>query len=108
MKTSYVYIVANDARTTYIGVTNDLERRVWEHRTKRRPSSFSAKYGLRKLVYIEDFASIYDAITREKQLKNWRRSKKMALSNKLNPDWDDLAASCYDSGPGVAPRPAEK
>jgi len=91
VKTHYVYVMANDARTTYISVTNDPERRVCEHRARRMPSSFSAQYGLVKLACAEDLTDNGDAIAREKQLKNWRRSKKVALINKRNPAWNDLA-----------------
>ncbi|MEZ4520353.1 MAG: GIY-YIG nuclease family protein [Thermomicrobiales bacterium] len=83
------------ARTTYVGVTNDLERRVWQHRNGSSLSSFSAKHGITKLVYIEDFSDIHEAIAREKQIKNWRRSKKVALINAENPGWDDLAGDWY-------------
>ena len=104
MKTYFVYIMANDARTTYVGVTNDLERRVREHRNGRTPSSFSARHGIAKLVYMEDFEDIHDAIAREKQIKNWRRSKKVAIINELNPGWDDLAAGRYsDDRAGLCP-----
>lgn len=95
MKTYYVYMMATDARTTYIGVTNDLERRVWEHR-HGEGSGFTSRYGLRKLVCIEDFKSIDDGIAREKQLKSWRRVKKLALIDAQNPAWDDLAAGWYE------------
>ena len=95
MRTYFVYIMANEARTTYIGMTNELERRVWEHRNGRSSSSFSVQHGLEKLVYFEDFSDVHDALAREKQLKNWRRSKKVDLINAQNPRWDDLAAEWY-------------
>ncbi len=95
VKTYTVYILANEARTTYIGVTSDIERRVWEHSTRSDARSFAARYGLTKLVYFEDFTSIHDAIDREKQLKNWRRSKNTALIDTSNPDWDDLTSGWY-------------
>lgn len=94
-RTFYVYIIANEQRTIYIGMTNDLERRVWEHR-HGRVRGFSAKYRVNKLVYIETFEDAPEAIAREKQLKNWRRSKKVALINRQNPDWNDLAAEWFE------------
>ncbi|CAN5590021.1 GIY-YIG nuclease family protein [soil metagenome] len=90
-KTFYVYIVANEQRTIYIGMTNDLERRVWEHK-QGRVRGFSARYRVNKLVYVESFEEARDAIAREKQLKGWRRSKKLDLVKTRNPDWVDLAA----------------
>ena len=86
----YVYIMASRTKRLYIGVTNDLERRATEHRTGAR-EGFTKKYKMRRLVYCEAVASIADAIRREKQLKGWRRSKKIALIETANPEWDDLA-----------------
>lgn len=91
----YVYIVANEWRTIYVGVTNDLDRRMWEHRNKAVPG-FTARYDLNRLVYYEHFTDIRDAIAREKQIKGWKRSKKVALIDSMNPEWKDLA------GPPVA------
>ena len=73
----------------YIGVTNDLERRVYEHKNKL-VNGFSSKYNLTKLVYIETTNDINSAIEREKQLKKWRREKKDDLVESINPLWDDL------------------
>ena len=95
VKTMYVYIMANDARTTYIGVTSDLEGRVWEHRNGTVPG-FTSRHGLKKLVYCETFEGPGDAIAREKQLKGWRRLKKLALINAQNPGWEDLSARWYE------------
>ncbi len=75
----------------YIGVTNDLERRALQHRPRLTPG-FSSKYKTLKLVYFEPFASIRDAISREKQLKNWRREKKIVLIERMNLTWRDLSA----------------
>ena len=94
MRTFFVYIMANEARTVYVGVTNDLERRVWEHRNGSKPG-FTKRHGLKKLVYVEDFESPIDAIQREKQLKSWRRSKKVELIHEQNPHWNDLARDWY-------------
>lgn len=86
----YVYILTNVANAVlYVGMTNDLERRMYEHRNKL-VAGFTAKYGLDKLVYFEVFATVYDAITREKQLKGGSRAKKIALIEKENPTWRDL------------------
>jgi putative endonuclease len=92
----WVYIVSNNTRSTlYIGVTNDLCARVWQHRSDERPSSFAQRYQCGHLIYCEHHRDIRDAIAREKQLKGWRRSKKNALISKDNPRWDDLAADWY-------------
>ena len=92
----YVYIVANRSRTIYVGVTNDIHRRVLQHRS--RASAFTRRYMLRRLVHVEAITSPRDAIAREKQIKGWIRAKKVALIEASNPNWDDLAASWY-SGP---------
>ena len=92
MKNYYVYILTNEARTLYIGVTNDLERRLYEHKNKLI-DGFTKKYNLTKLVYYETTIDIRDAITREKQLKGWLRIKKITLIEESNPGWDDLSLS---------------
>jgi len=81
----------------YIGVTNSLERRMWEHKTKAI-SGFTKKYNCDQLVYFELTESIVQAIAREKQLKGWRREKKDALIARKNPEWKDLSAE-WDSLP---------
>ena len=86
----YVYILSNKKGTLYIGVTNDLERRIYEHKNKLTPG-FSSKYDCHKLVYYEEYSNIWEAITREKQIKKWNRSKKENLINTLNSDWVDLS-----------------
>ena len=89
MKTFFVYIMTNKPHgALYIGVTNSLERRRIEHKTKQ--SAFTKKYNLHKCVYFEEFSSINDAIKREKQLKNWRRQWKIDLIEGMNPGWSDL------------------
>jgi len=86
-----VYILTNFTHTVlYIGVTSDLYFRIAEHRDKKHPLSFTAKYNCNKLVYYEQFSNIEDAIAKEKQLKNWRRDWKINLINQSNPQWDDL------------------
>ena len=89
----YVYILANQNNTTlYIGVTNDLIRRVYEHKN-HLVKGFTDKYNISKLICFEDTNDVYSAISREKQLKKWTRKKKEFLINKINPQWIDL----YDS-----------
>ena len=92
MKNYYVYILSNEARTLYIGVTNNLERRMYEHKNKLI-CGFTKRYNLTKLIYYETTTDIRDAIYREKQLKGWLRSKKIALIEKSNLGWDDLSLS---------------
>jgi len=88
----YVYILTNkDNRVLYIGVTNDLERRLYEHKN-HLTQGFTDKYNVTKLVYYECSSDVNAAIAREKQLKGWSRKKKELLINTLNPDWDDLSA----------------
>ncbi|GAA0878267.1 GIY-YIG nuclease family protein [Algoriphagus jejuensis] len=86
-----VYIMTNSHHTVlYTGVTNDLIRRVYEHRNNLDPTSFSARYNVNKLVYFESFHSIEEAISREKQIKGGSRKKKEDLIKSTNPDWRDL------------------
>lgn len=90
MKNGYVYILTNKENgTLYVGVTSDLVKRIWQHKNKF-VEGFSKKYDLNKLVYYEVFNDIENAITREKQLKNWHRQWKINLINQQNPDWMDL------------------
>lgn len=86
----YVYIMSNRPDgTLYIGVTNNLSRRAWEHR-EGAIDSFTKKYGLKRLVYYEYYDNIRDALQREKNLKHWPRLWKLALIHETNPGWDDL------------------
>jgi len=95
MKKCYVYILTNFSRTTlYIGVTNNLERRIIEH-ASGEDSSFTKKYRCKYLVYYESFENIIDAITREKQLKNWRREWKLTLIRNVNPEMRDLSKELF-------------
>ena len=90
--TYFIYILASRKHgTLYIGVTNNLERRIWEHRNGLG-SLFVKKYQIRHLVHFEAYSSIHDAISREKSLKNWLRTWKVQLIEADNPDWTDLAA----------------
>ena len=87
----YVYILASATNyTVYIGVTRDLVRRVYEHKNHLDPDSFTSKYDVHKLVYFEQTSDVRAALEREKQLKGWRRSKKNALIESVNPEWRDL------------------
>jgi putative endonuclease len=90
MKNYYVYIMSNKSRTLYIGVTNDLARRIYEHKNKMI-DGFTKKYNLTMLIYYEVFNSIEDAIKREKLLKNWHREWKINLIEFINQDWKDLS-----------------
>jgi putative endonuclease len=95
-KQYYVYIMTNRSGTLYIGVTNDLVRRVHEHKAKCI-DGFTKKYNLTQLVYYEAGDDVREAIAREKQLKGWRRSKKVALINSCNPKWNDLSDAWLSS-----------
>ena len=95
MSRSWIYIVSNASRTTlYIGVTNDLHRRICEHKSGQL-EGFSKRYRCFDLLYFEEYADIRDAIAREKQLKGWRRDRKDALIDTTNPERKDLAADWY-------------
>ena len=87
----YVYILTNvNGNVMYIGITNNLKRRLYEHKNGIF-EGFTKRYHVDKLVYYEHFFNIRDAIAREKQLKGWRREKKDALVETMNPDWNDLS-----------------
>ncbi len=86
----HVYILASKRNgTLYIGVTNNLARRIWDHK-ERIIEGFTKKYDIKLLVYYEEFQDIRDAITREKALKRWNRSWKLRLIEGMNPNWNDL------------------
>ena len=92
----YVYMMANRRKTVlYTGVTNSLEKRVWQHQTKAI-EGFTKRYNCDQLVYYEIHEDINQAIERETQIKAWRREKKNALVGSLNPAWNDLAAGWYE------------
>lgn len=94
----YVYILTNNSGTLYTGVTNDLVRRLTEHR-QSRPNSFTSRYKVGRLVYYEETSDVLSAIEREKQIKGWLRSKKVALIKSLNPLWKDLSEGWFDKTP---------
>jgi putative endonuclease len=94
VKRYFVYIMANRSRTLYTGVTNNLTRRVLEHKRKLIPG-FTSKYNICRLVHFELFGDIREAIRREKQIKGWVRRKKIALIESTNRDWKDLSEGWY-------------
>jgi putative endonuclease len=89
-RTYYVYFMASDSGTIYVGVTGHLEGRVAQHQ-KGQIEGFTKKYNCHKLIYFEEFEDIEQAILRETQIKKWRRDKKEVLINKMNPTWRDLS-----------------
>ena len=90
MKDFYVYILTNKSKTLYTGITNDLNRRLYEHKNKLI-NGFTKKYNLDRLIYFEMFNHPDDAIRREKQIKGWLRKKKSTLVETMNPEWKDLS-----------------
>ena len=91
MKTYYIYILASKRNgTLYIGVTDNLVRRCWEHKSDLAPG-FTSRYGVHILVYFEETIDVNVALLREKQLKKWNRKWKLELIEKFNPDWRDLS-----------------
>ena len=98
----FVYIMANNRNgVLYVGVTNDLQRRAWEHR-QGLIEGFTSKYNIKKLVYFEQYSDVKQAIAREKALKLWARKKKKWLIERRNPEWIDLVEAGY-----MFPRDAE-
>jgi putative endonuclease len=95
MKQYYVYILTSKSGTLYTGMTNNLERRVQQHQQKLI-EGFTSKYNVNRLVYYETYNNVRDAIAREKQIKSWRRSKKITLIKTMNPKWRDLSEGWYD------------
>ena len=90
----YVYILASISGTLYIGITSALKERVFKHK-EGLVDGFAKKYGVNRLVYFESFDDVRNAIDREKQLKGWRRAKKIALIERVNPQWKGLSAEWY-------------
>jgi putative endonuclease len=101
MRTFYVYILASRTHRLYVGVTNDLVRRIYEHRSGA--SDFTRRYRITRLVYFETTGSAYSAITREKQIKGLLRKKKIDLIERSNPKWNDLAANWLDGAATADP-----
>ena len=96
VNTYYVYMMTNRSKTLYTGVTNDLYRRVYEHKQKLIPG-FTQKYNINRLVYYQETSDIREAIAREKQIKGWLRAKKIALIESANPQWRDLSADWFET-----------
>lgn len=96
----FVYILTNNSGTLYIGVTNNLQRRMYEHR-QGIILGFTKKYRLTKLIFFEETNDVMSAITREKQLKGWTRRKKITLINSVNPQWKDLSAEFTELDPSL-------
>jgi len=94
LRSYYTYIIANHSRMLYVGVTNDLERRMSEHKQKLFPG-YAGRYNLKRLLYYEATNDIDAAIAREKQIKGWLRAKKVALIESANPEWRDLSADWF-------------
>ena len=87
----YVYILANQSNSViYVGVTNNLLRRIHEHKNSADPTSFTFRYRVNKLVYFDVTSDVYAAISREKQIKKWNRNRKNQLIQEANPEWKDL------------------
>jgi len=94
-KRYWVYILSNKWKAIYVGVTNDLFRRVYQHKTKFFPRSFTARYSINRLVYFEETNDVLEAIKREKQLKYYHRKWENELIEKENLEWNDLAEKWY-------------
>lgn len=92
-RTYFVYILASESRELYIGVTNDLERRLAEHRGGQNPDSYASRHMTSRLVYFEMTPDVLSAIRREKRLKRLSRQRKLRLIEKTNPDWRELAST---------------
>ena len=94
MRTYFVYLMASRSRVLYVGVTNDLTRRASEHK-RGLTAGFTSRYHITRLVYFEELADIRDAIAREKVIKGWVRSRKLAMIERRNPTWEDLAEKWF-------------
>ncbi len=103
MRHFYVYILASKSRVLYIGITNNIHRRVREQKHNESPG-FTSKYRVHRLVYFETFKYVGNAIAREKAIKGWLRSKKIAMIEAGNPTWEDLSESWYGEIARFVPR----
>ncbi|MCF7807524.1 MAG: GIY-YIG nuclease family protein [Candidatus Marinimicrobia bacterium] len=99
-RTYFTYILSNKNRRLYVGMTNDMNRRLTEHRTDKK--GFAAAYKMTKLVYYETFPSPNGALRRESEIKKWRREKKITLIESVNPNWEELVV---EDGSGISPPP---
>ena|SRR5579871_1900514 len=93
MPVGYVYIMSSSFKVLYLGFTTHIEQRVWQHKNGFYEGSFTSRYKIDKLVYYEQYSLVIKAISREKELKGWRRDRKIALIVSKNPDWKDLSAA---------------
>ena len=91
----YVYIVTNKSRTLYVGMTNNIKKRLYEHKNKLIPG-FTEKYNINQLIYFETFGDVHSAIAKEKTIKGRLRKKKIDLVSRTNPNWKDLSHDWYD------------
>jgi putative endonuclease len=98
-KIYFVYILGSDRGVLYTGVTNDLERRVWQHKQGQQ-EGFTSRYKIHRLLHYEEFEYVYDAIEREKQIKCWRREKKLALIREFNETFADLSEGWFSQEGG--------
>lgn len=96
LRTFHVYLLASRSRTLYVGVTGNLLARLQQHRTCLTPG-FTSRYRIHRLVHVEETDDIHAALAREKKIKGWRRSKKVALIEADNPTWEDLSAGWFES-----------
>lgn len=95
MRSYYVYIMASKSRTLYVGVTNNIMRRIYEHKHKL-VEGFTSRYNIDRLVYFEETQYVREAIAGEKIIKDWNRRKKIALIESVNPGWEDLSEGWFD------------
>ena len=95
MRRFYLYIMSSKSRVLYTGITSDIHRRAWEHRNGLIPG-FTRDYRIHRLVYLESFQYVGNAIAREKQAKGWLRKRKIALIEAANPTWEDLAEEWFE------------
>ena len=103
----FTYIMASRSHTLYIGVSGNLHKRVFEHKWKER-DGFTSRYNCDRLVWFESYQDVTKAIAREKQLKGWRREKKIALIEATNPAWVDLSRDWYDVEPADLKRATDR
>jgi len=95
VKTYYIYITTNKSGTLYVGLTSNIPKRLYEHKTKAI-SGFTSKYNIDRLIYYETYSDANSAIAREKQIKHWRREKKLNLIKSQNPNLEDLSSDWFD------------
>ncbi|MCL5428473.1 MAG: GIY-YIG nuclease family protein [Chloroflexi bacterium] len=95
MNSYYIYILGNRKGALHVGITNDMERRIYEHK-KKLVKGFTRKYNLNQLLFMEEFSDIYQALDAEKQIKGWLRKKKLALIRTMNPKFEDLSKDWQD------------